>query len=259
MAAGVTAGSDAKGDCRITAVPADALQIEVKTKAQNLVAPGIRTVVEKTLGQYGSPSLAVSVEDFGALDYVLAARMETSIREALALEAIPPGKPVQRTATESDRPRRSRLYAPGNNPRLLAGIEIHGADCVLLDLEDSVPLSEKTSARILVKHLLDAIVFPKEVWVRINGLEGEGEDDVHAVLLGRPHGLCLPKAESAADVIRLAKLLDEIESACGIEPGFTKIMPIIETARGVLRCEEIAAADPRIVMLAFGAEDFTRD
>ncbi len=259
MAAGVTAGSDAKGDCRITAVPADALQIEVKTKAQNLVAPGIRTVVEKTLGQYGSPSLAVSVEDFGALDYVLAARMETSIREALALEAIPPGKPVQRTATESDRPRRSRLYAPSNNPRLLAGIEIHGADCVLLDLEDSVPLSEKTSARILVKHLLAAIVFPKEVWVRINGLEGGGEDDVHAVLLGRPHGLCLPKAESPADVIRLAKLLDEVESACGIEPGFTKIMPIIETARGVLHCEEIAAADPRIVMLAFGAEDFTRD
>ena len=260
MAAGVMAGSDAKGDCRITVAPAGALQIEIKTKAQNLVAPGIQTVVEKTLAQYGSPSLAVSVEDFGALDYVLAARMETSIREALELEAVPPGKPVQRTATESDRPRRSRLYAPGNNPRLLAGIEIHGADCVLLDLEDSVPLSEKTSARILVKHLLAAIVFPKEVWVRINGLEGGGgEDDVHAVLLGRPHGLCLPKAESPADVIRLAKLLDEIESACGIDPGFTKIMPIIETARGVLHCEEIAAVDPRIVMLAFGAEDFTRD
>jgi len=259
MAAGVTAGSEAKGDCRITVAPADALRIGVKTKAQSLVAPGIQTVVEKTLAQYGSPSLAVSVEDFGALDYVLAARMETSIRESLALEAIPPGMPVQRTATEFDRPRRSRLYAPGNNPRLLAGIEIHGADCVLLDLEDSVPLSEKTSARILVERLLAAIVFPKEVWVRINGLEWGGEDDVRAVLLGRPHGLCLPKAESAADVIRLAKLLDEIESACGIEPAFTKIMPIIETARGVLHCEEIAAADPRIVMLAFGAEDFTRD
>ena len=259
MAAGVMAGSDAKGDCRITVAPADALQIEAKAKAHNLVAPGIQTVVEKTLAQYGSPSLAVSVEDFGALDYVLAARTETSIREALALEAIPPGRPVQRTATESDRPRRSRLYAPGNNPRLLAGIEIHGADCVLLDLEDSVPLSEKPAARILVKHLLAAVAFPKEVWVRINGLDSGGEDDVRAVLQGCPHGLCLPKAESAADVTRLATLLDEVESACSIELGFTKIMPIIETARGVLHCEEIAAADPRIVVLAFGAEDFTRD
>ncbi|MCK5827477.1 CoA ester lyase, partial [Candidatus Bipolaricaulota bacterium] len=72
-------------------------------------------------------------------------------------------------------------------------------------------------------------------------------------------GLCLPKVESAADVTQLSKLLDEVEAAYGIEPGFTKIMPIIETARGVLRCEEIAAADSRIVMVAFGAEDFTRD
>ena len=259
MASGVTAGSDAKGDCRITVTPAKSPQIEVKTKAQNLVAPGIQAAVEKTLAQFGSPALAVLVEDFGSLDYVLAARTETSIREALALEAIPPGKPVQRTATESDRPRRSRLYAPGNNPRLLTGIEVHGADCVLLDLEDSVPVSEKAAARILVKNLLAAVAFPEEVWVRINRLDLGGEDDVREVLQGRPHGLCLPKAESAADVTRLAKLLDEVEGACGIDPGFTKIMPIIETARGVLYCEEIAATDPRVVMLAFGAEDFTRD
>ena len=259
MTAGVTAGSDAKGDCRIMVSPAESPHIEVKAKAQNLVAPGIQIVVEKTLIQYGSPGLAVSVEDFGSLDYVLAARTETAVRTALPLEAAPFEPRIQRQATESDRPRRSRLYAPGNNPRLLAGIEIHGADCVLLDLEDSVPVSEKAAARILVKHLLAAVAFPKEVWVRINELDAGGEGDVSEVLQGRPHGLCLPKAESATDVTRLAKLLDEVEGACGIEPGFTKIMPIIETARGVLHCEEIAAADPRVVMLAFGAEDFTRD
>ena len=259
MASGVVAGSDARGDCRISVGPAESTRIEIKTKAQDLVAAGIQVVVEKMLVQYGSPTLTVSVEDFGSLDYVLAARTETAVRELSALEAIPPGKPVQRQAAESDRPRRSRLYAPGNNPRLLAGIEVHGADCVLLDLEDSVPLSEKTSARILVKHLLSSIPVPEEVWVRINGLDSGGEDDVREVLQGRPQGLCLPKAESAADVTRLAKLLDEAESACGSESGFTKIMAIIETARGVLHCEEIAAANPRIVMLAFGAEDFTRD
>jgi len=259
MASGVTVGSDTRGDCRITVGSAESPQIEIKTKAQNLVAPGIQAVIEKTLAQYGSPSLDVSVEDFGSLDYVLAARTETAVRASLLLKAASFEPGIQRKATESDRPRRSRLYAPGNNPRLLAGIEVHGADCVLLDLEDSVPQSEKMSARILVKHLLAAVAFPEEIWVRINGLDSGGEDDVQEVLQGRPHGLCLPKVESATDVTRLAKLLDEAEGTCGIEPGFTRIIPIIETARGVLHCEEIAAADSRVVMLAFGAEDFTRD
>lgn len=259
MAMGGVAGSDAKGDCLVTVELADALQIQIKTKAKTLVSRGIQSVVEKTLAQYGSPNVTVVVQDSGSLDYVLAARTETAVRKALSLAAVELDAVVQRSETAVDRPRRSRLYAPGNNPRLLAGIDVHGADCVLLDLEDSVPLSEKASARVLVKHLLAAIPFPQDVWVRINTLDVEGEADVREVLRGQPHGLCLPKAESAADVIRLSKLLDEVEAAYGIEAGFTKIMPIIETARGVLSCEEIATADPRIVMVAFGAEDFTRD
>jgi len=259
MATVGVAGSDTKGDCLVRVAPAEALQIEIVTKAQTLVARGIEMVVKSTLAQYGAPDLAVTVHDFGSLDYVLAARTETAVRAALSLEAVALEPRIQRSATAADRPRRSRLYAPGNNPRLLAGIDVHGADCVLLDLEDSVPLSEKASARILVKHLLAELAFPEDVWVRINGLDTEGEHDVREVLRGCPHGLCLPKVESAADVIELSKLLDEVEAAYGIESGFTKIMPIIETARGVLRCEEITAADPRIVMVAFGAEDFTRD
>jgi len=189
MVPGVTAGSDAKGDCLVAVEPADSLQIEIKTKAQNLVAQGIQIVVENTLARYGSPNLAVSVADFGSLDYVLAARTETAVRTVLSMEAAPLDAAIQRQATMFDRPRRSRLYAPGNSPRLLAGIEVHGADCVLLDLEDSVPVSKKTAARTLVKHLLSAIAFPEEVWVRINGLDSGGDDDVREVLQGRPHGL----------------------------------------------------------------------
>ncbi|MFC2095064.1 aldolase/citrate lyase family protein [Candidatus Bipolaricaulota bacterium] len=259
MSSGVTVGSDARGDCRIAVTPAESLRIEIKTKAQSLVAPGIQTVVENALARYGSPALAVTVEDAGSFDYVLAARTETAIRMLPTPGTASQVPAIRRAPSEFDRPRRSRLYAPGNNPRLLAGIEVHGADCVLLDLEDSVPISEKMAARILVKHLLSAIAFPEEVWVRINGLDQGGEDDVREVLQGSPHGICLPKAESADDVTRASTLLSEIEGDCGIEAGFTKIMPIIETARGVLHCEEIAAADPRVVMLAFGAEDFTRD
>lgn len=259
MAPGVTAGSDAKGDCLVRVKPADTLHIEITTKAQALVGRGVQAVVEKALAQYGSPDVSVHVEDYGSLDYVLAARTETAVREALSVDAPVLERTIVRAASDFDRPRRSRLYAPGNNPRLLAGIEVHGADCVLLDLEDSVPLSEKASARVLVKHALAAIPFPEDVWVRINPLDSGGDADVREVLQGQPHGLCLPKAESADDVVRLAQLLDEVEVALGIESGFTKILPIIETAMGVLHCEAIASADPRIVMVAFGAEDYTRD
>jgi len=259
MAAGRVAGSDAKGDCQVTAVSAESRLIEIQTKAKDLLEPGIQAVVEGVLAQFGSPNLAIAVGDFGALDYVLAARVETAVRQALLVSAPPQIAAILRSVSEPDRPRRSRLYAPGNNPRLLAGIEVHGADCVLLDLEDSVPLAEKATARILLKHVLAAIAFPEEVWVRINGLDLGGEQDVREVLLGRPHGICLPKAESVDDVKGLSELLDETEAVYGIDPGFTKIMPIVETARGVLNCAEIAAADPRVVMVSFGAEDFTRD
>jgi len=78
-------------------------------------------------------------------------------------------------------------------------------------------------------------------------------------LIGRPHGICLPKAESADGVRELSELLSRIEAERGFEEGSTWIMPILETGRGVLHAEEVAAADPRVVMLAFGAEDYTRD
>jgi len=177
----------------------------------------------------------------------------------VAFTDVSPIRPkAERNPTDRDRLRRTRLYAPGNSPRLLIGIEIHGADCVLLDLEDSVPPTEKHAARILVKHLLATIDFP-EVWVRINPLSTYGMEDLAEVILGRPHGICLPKAESAKDVRDLAEELARLESALGYEPGTTLIMPIIETGNGILHAEEIATADPRVAVIAFGAEDYTRD
>ena len=250
-------GTDAKGDCIVEVRSKDGGGIAVETRNTELLERGLYAAIEETVERLGVRDVSVEVKDLGALDYVIAARIETAVR-AVRPETAPITPAVHRAPSERDRPRRSRLYAPGNNPRLLAGIDIHGADCVLLDLEDSVPLGDKAAARILVKHLLAAVPFPEEAWVRINPLDAGGREDVAEVARGRPHGICLPKAESARDVLDLDDELSRIEAERGIEKGTVWILPILETARGVLHAEEIAAACDRVVMLAFGAEDFTR-
>ncbi len=252
----VRLGSENKGDCRVRMARAEALAIDVHTNNPGLFAPGIEAVVTETLTGLGLTQARVEITEQGALDYVIAARTEAAARTLFP--DLPPLRPrVARSPSARDRLRRTRLYAPGNNPRVLAGVELHGADCVLLDLEDSVPPAEKGAARILVKHLLATVDFP-EVWVRINPLDTFGMDDLGEVILGRPHGICLPKAESAEDVRNLAAELARLESELGYD-GTTWIMPIIETGRGVLHAAEIATADPRVAVLAFGAEDYTRD
>ncbi|MEW5825867.1 MAG: aldolase/citrate lyase family protein [Candidatus Bipolaricaulota bacterium] len=258
MPEAIVVGSGAKGDGRVSVTVGVAPEVEVTTADPRLFERGIREVVDETLAKLGRIRAKVQVADEGALDYVLAARLEAAVRSALP-KSRPIAPPVERRPSLADAPRRSRLYAPGNHPRVLAGIELHDADVVLLDLEDSVPPAEKAAARVLVKHLLAAIDFPNEVWVRVNALADGGEADVREVLLGRPHGIALPKAESADDVRALARLLDEVEGEMGRASRTTWIMPIVETACGVLHADEIAGADPRVVVVALGAEDFTRD
>jgi len=251
-------GSDAKRDCQVAVTAAPSLEIQIKASNQQLLEPGIRTVIEKTASALGVSKAKIAIADKGALDYVISGRVEAALQLTFPelTSAIP--RSIPREASERHRIRRSRLYAPGNNPRLLIGLELHSADCVLVDLEDSVPLGEKRATRILVKYLLAAVKFP-EVWVRINPLDTYGRDDLAEILRGRPHGICLPKAESSADIISLSKEIEELENSYGITHETTHIMPIIETAKGVLHAEEICAADERVVVVAFGAEDFTRN
>jgi len=151
-----------------------------------------------------------------------------------------------------DRIRRSRLYIPGNNPSIMQNIAVFGADTVILDLEDAVAPPEKDAARILVKYCLENVDFGRtEKGVRINPLNTPfGKKDLDMVLSSNVELIFLPKTESAEDVKELCSLIGDRK---------IWISPIIETAKGVLNSYEIASADPRVVMLCFGAEDFTRD
>ncbi len=185
----------------------------------------------------------------GALDYVIKSRIEAALEKVLG---IPITKdPVIRKSTSKSRARRTRLYVPGNNPRMITPAGIYGSDCIIFDLEDSVPVHQKDAARYLVKNALRDLDFgDSELWVRIN--KNDMERDLFQVLQGSPHGICIPKVETRDDIVAVEQIVEEL-------PGQVKLMPIIESAQGIINAPQIAMASKHIVALAFGAEDLTRD
>lgn len=163
------------------------------------------------------------------------------------------------------RPMRTFLFAPGNRPRMLQKVGHCGADAVILDLEDAVPISEKEATRVAVRDAVGAIdTCP--VYVRINPLQAAagfsqpiGEADLAAIVRPGLAGIILPKAETPDDLRRADTLLQGLESQHGLAPGSVDVIPIIETALAIQRAYDIASSGTRVKRLAFGAGDFTRD
>lgn len=157
--------------------------------------------------------------------------------------------------------RRTMMYVPGNNAGMIKDAQIYGADSLMFDLEDSVSLNEKDSARFLVYNALKNIDYEGvETVVRINGLDTPfGKQDLEAIVRAQPDVIRLPKTETAQDVIDVENLVAQIEEKAGIPVGKTKLMAAVETALGVLNSVEIAKASKRLIGIALGAEDFVTD
>ena len=154
---------------------------------------------------------------------------------------------------------RSYLFAPGNHPRKVAKVFAAGADAVLLDLEDAVPIAEKESTRAAV---VEAMRAPRSArgYIRVNGLETAWcADDIACVVGHGVDGIVLPKIESAEQVRAAAAFIAAAERVAGLAVGAIELMAIVETARGIEFANEIAAADPRLKRLAFGGGDYTND
>ncbi|MFT8361558.1 MAG: citrate (pro-3S)-lyase subunit beta [Sporolactobacillus sp.] len=160
-----------------------------------------------------------------------------------------------------ERLRRSMMYVPGSKPSMIKDATIYGADSIMFDLEDSVSLAEKDSARRLVYHALTTMDFGKtETVVRINALDSEfGMEDLRAIVRARPNVIRLPKTETAKDVTDVEEAIAAIEREIGLEVGTTKMMAAIESALGVLNAYQIATASKRLMGIAIGAEDFVTD
>ena len=135
------------------------------------------------------------------------------------------------------------------------------ADIVMVDLEDAVPPAEKVNARDLARDWVPKLHRSgRRVMVRVNSLDtGLTGNEVAAVAGPDLYGLSIGKVESVWDIRDTDRIIAVAESSAGLDPGQIKLIPWIENARAVMAAQEIAAASPRIVAIAFGAEDYTND
>lgn len=255
-------GDDVRSDCfvNLELTGSGGLLIELESKVGRLYGDSILTLLEEILSHFGISNAVVEISDSGALPFVIAARLEAAIQK------LKPGKthwlpeilPENKQPSSKNRRRFSRLYLPGNSPKLMINAGIHQPDGLILDLEDAVAPDKKHEARFLVRNALRALHFyGAERMVRINQLP-MGLEDLNFIVPHYPNLILIPKCESAAQIIAVNARIEEIQQREGLTREIW-LMPIIESAMGVLKAAEIALAATNVVAIAIGLEDYTAD
>ena len=156
---------------------------------------------------------------------------------------------------------RSLLFMPADSPRKIAKGAALPADAIIADLEDAVAPSRKQEARSLLVESFQTLPEGGPLrCIRINPVHSPfWPADLLESFAAAPRVYVIPKVESAADLQLVSERLAPLESAAGLPIGTVRLLAIVESAAGVMNLREIAAADRRIVALAFGAEDFAGD
>lgn len=154
--------------------------------------------------------------------------------------------------------RRTMMFVPGNNPGMMQDAYIYSPDSIMLDLEDSVTMAEKDTARLLVYNALKSIDYGNtEMVVRINPLSTPyGKKDIEAVVKAGVHVIRMPKTETAEEVVEVEDEIEKVERELGCLGRTTQIMAAIESTLGVVNAYAIATASKRMMGIALGAEDY---
>jgi citrate lyase subunit beta/citryl-CoA lyase len=157
---------------------------------------------------------------------------------------------------------RSLLFIPGDSPNKLDKGMGSGADALILDLEDSISPQRKAQARATTVAFLNEARGAKErprLYVRVNGLQtGLTDDDLGAVVAGRPDGIMLPKAEGGTAVIHCDAKIAAREAILGLPDGGLDIIAIAtETAAALFLAGSYAGSSKRLKGLTWGAEDLS--
>jgi citrate lyase subunit beta/citryl-CoA lyase len=157
------------------------------------------------------------------------------------------------------KPVRTALFAPGIKERVMTKALESGANAVILDLEDSVPVAAKAEGRSLVARVIDGVAVAgaarsgPAIFVRLNSaVTGLQDDDLAAVARLGLDAVILPKVESVEEVQSVAAALDRHERAHGMQAGTVEIILMIESALGVYRCLDLIKASSRVASTCIG-------
>lgn len=156
---------------------------------------------------------------------------------------------------------RSLLFIPGNNERFLKKSIKLQADILCFDLEDSVPSNEKEAARILVARYLAPRQGENDslIYVRINSFDsGLVDGDLERIVMNGLDGIVLPKIGNSEEVTQIIHKIDAIVSKRKLTSGI-RIIPSIETAKGVVNANSIASSHKNVTALVFGVFDYLYD
>jgi len=146
---------------------------------------------------------------------------------------------------------------PANNPRFIEKAHTRGADAIILDLEDSVPPAEKIVARERLSEATSSVSrHGADVLVRINRPLRTALADLEAAITAGADAIWLSKTESPDHAQLMAEVASEIEEEIDQSVGSTKFVAVVENPAAYFRANEIARADPRIIAMGLGSEDF---
>lgn len=250
-------------DCwvRLEITKSGGIEINLKSKVDSMYGESITNLAREMMKFFAIDNALLHIEDGGSLPFVLTARLEAAVkkcfpekREEFLAEIIPQNL----YQMDRDNFRRTRLYVPGDQPRLIINAGLYKPDGVILDLEDSVAPAEKESARFMVRNALREVdFFGAERMVRINQLP-MGIDDLAFAVPHGVHTILIPKCEDADKVKRVDDRIQQLRAQYKVKNEIY-LMPIIESALGTINAYRIASASPNIVALTIGLEDFTAD
>jgi len=132
------------------------------------------------------------------------------------------------------------LFVPGSRKEFLEKAARFEPDAVIIDLEDAVAIHLKEKVRGEIAEVIPSVQMP--CIVRVNNEPQYLEKDLEAVVSGHIFGIMLPKVESLENLREVEAILSRLERERGLAPDSVKLLIMIETALGVIRCFELASA-----------------